>query len=82
MKLRKMLRDCKTCKKYTEGDYIKWSIKFYVDDESYFFHFLPTIVWQPYPYRLYGMPVIDIPWFNLHILIGEWINGRKMEVTD
>lgn len=76
MRLGKMLRTCRDCKKYAKEDHIKWNIKFYIDDEDYVFSFLPTIVWQPYPYRSYGVTVIDIWWFNLHIFIGEWSKGN------
>lgn len=77
MKLKKMFESFKRCKGLKEKNDITWDVSFEIDDNCYLFSFLPTIMWQPWPFRYPNCSVIDIMWFNCHILIGTWRKSRK-----
>lgn len=76
MKLKKMFDSIKRCKHLKKDCVIEWKVDFEIDDNSYLFSLLPTIMFQPWPFRYPGCSVIDIMWLNCHIFIGEW-NKRK-----
>jgi hypothetical protein len=77
MKLKKMFDSLKNCKPHRNEYVIKWDINFDVDDYSYIFAFLPTIIWQPWTFRYPGASVISIMWLNFNIGIGEWKRREK-----
>ena len=60
--------------------YVKPAIKIEIDREYYVFHFLPTVVWMPWPYRYPDQFIVCISWFNLHIGFFKWI--RKEAKND
>jgi hypothetical protein len=73
MNLKKLFADMKQCKKCRPEYRVKPTIKFYIDTDHYAFAFLPTVLWEPWVYRYPGLDgVVDIWWFNMHILIGTW----------
>ena len=80
MKLKKLFKTIKDCKQYRKDHYIKWSVRWHID-EYYYFSFLPTVVWEPWPYRMPGSCIIDIWWFNWHITIGTWKNREDKSCT-
>lgn len=68
-----LIKSFKECKKYRKDYKIKPSIRFEIDTYHYCFSFLPTIVWCPWICRPQNTDgIIDIWWFNFHILIGYW----------
>lgn len=74
MKLKKLFKTVKDCKKYRKDHYIKWDVHCFVDDRDYCFSLIPTVLYEPWPFRYNGFCVIDIWWFNWHITIGTWKN--------
>lgn len=73
MKLKKLFNDLRRCR-HMKGEYrVKPTIRFYINTRSYFFAFLPTIIYEPWIYRHPNSDgVIDIWWLNCHILIGTF----------
>lgn len=69
LELFKTLRKCKPNRK-------EWCIKpvfkIEIDREYYSFYFLPTVTWQPWPYRYPDQFIVCISWFNLHIGLFKW----------
>ena len=74
MKLKKLFEDLKRCKHCRSEYRVKPHVEFYIDTYHYYFAFLPTILWLPWPYRYPDLNgIVDIWWFNMHILIGKWV---------
>ena len=76
----KLLKKFKKHKPNRKNYRIKPRICFEFDDTYYVFALIPTIVTQPWMYRLPGVSIIDITWLNFHVGIGEW--ERKKEDID
>lgn len=73
MKLKKLFEDLKRCKPIRKNYRLKMTVRFEVDTHDYYFAFLPTVLFLPWPYRSTTADgVIDIWWLNMHILIGRW----------
>ena len=73
--MKKLFNDLKKCRKNRNQYRIKPYFKIQIDRHDYFFSFLPTVLWMPWVYRHPNcVGVVDIWWFNLHILIGKWVN--------
>lgn len=69
----KLFEDLKNCKGSRKQYRTKPTVKFYVDKQSYYFAFLPTVLWMPWIYRYPNTTgIIDIWWLHFHILIGKW----------
>jgi hypothetical protein len=85
MKLKKLFKDLKNCRPYRDGDHIELSLRFWIDTEDYYFAFIPTVLYMPWPYRQPDSDgVIDIWWLNIHLLLGRWVRGdnkNKKEVN-
>ena len=81
MKLKKLFKKLRDCKKYKYEYRVKPSIKFSVDDTYYYFSLIPTITFMPWICRWPNIEgVVDIWWLNVHILIGTF--EMKKESTD
>ena len=64
-----VLRRCRSERKEYKID---WKIVFEFDTRDYIFFLLPTIMFQPWPFRWRGVAVISICWFNMNLGIGIW----------
>lgn len=51
---------------------IKPKIGFEIDNQSYVFFFLPTVVWQPWKYRYNNTYVVNLHWLCFDVGFGVW----------
>jgi hypothetical protein len=79
MKLKRMFESLKNCKEDRKNYVIDWNVTFNVDDHYYLFAFLPTILWEPWPFRYPNSPIISIMWLNCTIAIGTWKNKENTD---
>lgn len=77
MKLMRLFKALKFSRPLRKNYRIKWNVKFFVDDHKYIFALLPSIIFVPWPFREYGMPIIEIVWLNFGIRICEWDSRKK-----
>ena len=69
----KLFEDLERCKEYKKEYKLIPSLRFHRDTDSYYFSFIPTVLWMPWIYRYPNLDgVIDIWWLHFHILIGKW----------
>ena len=78
MKLKKLFKALRDARPHRRRYRIKWRVRFFIDDRSYTFAFLPTIMFVPWPYRSLGMPILEFVWLNFGIRIGEW-DSRNLQ---
>lgn len=71
--MKKLIEDLNRCKGHRNQYWVRPTFSIEVDRDSYYFSFLPTILWCPWIYRHPNSTgVIDIWWLHFHILIGKW----------
>jgi hypothetical protein len=77
--IKKLIDTHKRCRSDRKEYRIKPVVAFEVDDDYYLMSLLPTIYWQPWPFRYPDNSVLDIHWLNIHICIGLWTKREKKE---
>ena len=69
----KLIEDLKNCKGHRKEYRVNPVFGFEVDNRSYLFSFLPTIIWCPWVYRYPNTTgVVDIWWLHFHLWFGKW----------
>lgn len=77
MKLKKLFRSMKECKRYKDDFYIKPKVAFEIDEREWMFVLLPTITVRPWTVRYPGECIIAIRWLNFGIALGKWCSKER-----
>lgn len=71
-RIKKLIADWCRCRELRKEEYIKWRIEYeHKDIPACSFFFIPTIVYNTYPYSRYGEFVFNIYFLHWYIGIGE-----------
>lgn len=76
MHLRNLLSTMHRCRKYRNDYKIVWNFFAYTDYTNYLFCLLPTIYWQPWPFRQMDTSVLELHWLNWHVCLFKWVSVR------
>lgn len=76
MYLKKLFDIIRSCKKYRNDYKIIWNFYAFVDHTDYLFCLLPTIYWQPWPFRQRDISVLEIQWLHMHVCLFKWVSIR------
>ena len=77
-RIKQLIKDHKRCWYLRKGSCIKWRIEYeHKDIPACSFFFIPTIVYNTYPYRSPGTFVLNVYFLHWYIGIGEWCNKEK-----
>ena len=77
-RIKKLIEDHKSCWDSRKERYIKWRIEYeHKDIPACSFFFIPTIVYNTYPYRRPGTFVFNVYFLHWYLGIGEWCNKEE-----
>ena len=77
-RIKQLIEDHKYCYGLRKEHYIKWRIECeHKDIPACSFFFIPTIVYNTYPYRRPGTFVFQVYFLHWYIGIGEWCNKEE-----
>lgn len=77
-RIKQLIDDHRKCWEYRNTYRIKWRIKrAHKDIPACSFFFIPTIVYNAYPYRQPGTFVFEVFFLHWYFYIGEWCDKEE-----
>ena len=77
-RVKELIEASRRCRDMRKNSRIKWHIRLHdKDTPACSFFFIPTIVYNTYPYLQRGWPVFNIYFLHWYIDIGEWVDKEE-----